>query len=161
MKILPNISRQANVFGDDAELAIAFHVREADKERLLLENVYAPNGDVGEGVRLARAEGVDTFTFRHYEHRLLWEIACWAKDTAAAHDMARLAQKRGEIFVIHVPHLLDSWPWCPGMITKTARELLEFAPAEREARLCRARYIALLAGTIKSHISRIAEARAA
>lgn len=162
MKIIPHRPPHPQSFnGDYAELEIAFYTRRDNAERTLLELLYAVNGDIRAGVRIAQAEGIATDTFRHFEHRLLWEIACWAGDTDAAHRMAMLAQKRGEITVIHIPDLLNAWFWSDTSIGPAARRLLEFDAVEHEARLCAARYRALLAGDVKPHRSPMAEARAA
>ena len=158
---IPNAN---NVFsGDYAAIEHVFYARGNGCRRTALRHLYAAGGDIRHLVKLARAEGVNDASWLDDlgEYAMLWQIACKATSTAEARATAEQAFRDGKIFVISLPELFARKFWHEGFIVGSSAMLAEQVATEREARLIRSRYRALMTGAVKATLPTMKIARAA
>ena len=156
-----------NFSGKYAEQELAFFGRVQAAEWRLLQFIYGldlygdgdDRQDALEGFRIASAEGVTRASFIHDDSRLLWLIA----GEGNALKMARFAEKQHKLNVGRFDSVSTAAYFCPERTLAAAIELLALIADEAEARLCAARYIALLTGKVHAKVilPKLQELRAA
>ena len=141
----------------------AFFARGNGFRRTALMHLYAGGGDIRHLVSLAKAEGVNDSSWLDDlgEYAMLWRIACKATSTAEARATAEMAFREGKIFIISLPELFKRKFWHEGFVVGSSAMLAEQVATEREARLIRSRYRALMTGAVKATLPTMKIARAA
>lgn len=139
---------------DYAAIERPFYQRRIEAEAKLLGHLYAAGGDIRHLVSLAKAQGISSASWLDPlgEHATLWKIATEASSTSEAREAARQVARAGKIFVTSLDELFDR-VFCYEVFTVADSILLmQEIAAEREARLIRARYVALMTGTVKANV---------
>ena len=150
-------SNPGNFSGKYAEQELAFFGRVQAAEWYLLQCIYGRNffnedqnyaekQDASEGFRIASEQGVTRASFLYDDSRLLWLIA----GEKNALKMARFAERQHKLNVGRFDDVSTAAYFCPARTLAAAVELLALIADEAEARLCAARYVALLTGKVHS-----------
>ena len=158
---IPNATNTFNA--DYAAIEHVFFARGDAIRRDTLRHLYAAGGDICHLVALAMARGVNAASWLDDlgEYSMLWKIACEASSTTEARATAEHAFLAGKIFVISLPELFARKFWHEGFIVGSSAMLAEQVATEREARLIRSRYRALMTGAVKATLPTMKIARAA